>query len=87
MLISYQVRGCTNCGAVSSTLQSIDIALSKYSNSLYQNYTYATKRECDIEKMHDLLIYKMMLKRLLINSKFYYPFTSQQIISQIKNII
>lgn len=85
MLIPRQ-RSCTECASISTLLDEIDCRISQLGISLYHNITLMLNKKIPVEDYINLLMYKHILERKLVNSDYIATYPTSTIVSKAKRL-
>ena len=83
-MLSPRLSDCTECASITSLLSDIDCKLTDLAKAEYNNIVFSLNKTVNRELTNDLITYKGILMRRLVNGNYACSFTTNQIASKIK---
>lgn len=83
-MLSPRLTNCPECTDIPSLISEIDCKLSEISMSLYNDLIFMLHKQCNIDLMLDLLMYKRILTYKYCNPNYAGHFSVNMIASKVK---
>ena len=79
-----RLTNCTNCSDISSLIAEIDCKIAKLAGNIYNNITLMFNQPIPAEAFVDLLTYRRILERKIMNPSYAGSYTVNDIASRVK---
>ena len=86
-MLTPKQRRCTECANISTLLDEIDCRISQLGITLYHNITLMLNKKIPVEDYINLLMYKHILERKLVNSDYISTYPTSTIVSKAKRLV